>query len=132
MTEPLPELPSDVAAAIADLAHEFGVTEVESTGDGGAYVKLNEIEIGPRWQPTHAELSFLVPFNFPYAYIYPFYTDQVLTRADGGDQPNALQRVNWRGRDVTQISLRPNRWQPQYESASSLVYLVQHWFHVLA
>jgi hypothetical protein len=128
MAEPLVELVGEVSAAIAELEHEFGPVAVESAGDGGAYATVRAIEIGPRWQPSPIDLSFLVPSNFPFAYIYPFYSAPPLERVDGGQLPSALQRVNWRGREMTQISLRPNRWQPEHENASSLVYLVQHWF----
>jgi Prokaryotic E2 family E len=123
---------AEVFAAVAELEREFGDIEVEAAGDGGAYATVCGIEIGPRWRPSPIDLSFLVPFNFPYTYIYPFYTLSLLERVDGGSWPSALQRVNWRGQEMTQISLRPNRWQPQYESASSLVYLVQRWFCHLA
>lgn len=128
----MPELFAEVTAAIAELEHEFGHVEVEPAGDGGAYATVRGIDIGPRWRPSPIDLDFLVPFNFPFTYIYPFYTRSSLERLDGAEWPNALQRVGWRGQEMTQISLRPNRWQPQHESASSLVYLVQHWFCHLA
>jgi hypothetical protein len=128
MAAPVPELFAEVTAAIAELEREFGRVDVEPAGDGGAYATVREIEIGPRWRPSVIDLVFLIPFNFPFAYIYPFYTQPPLERLDGGGWPNALQRVNWRGQEMTQISLRPNRWQPEHENASSLVYLVQHWF----
>ena len=51
-----------------------------------------------------------------------------LRRTDGGDRPNALQVVNWRGRDVTQISLRAKRWEPAHDTASTALRMVAHWF----
>jgi Prokaryotic E2 family E len=132
MSEPAVDLLGEVFAALADLEREFGSVAVQPAGDGGAYTIVDGIEIGPRWQPSPIALDFLIPSNFPYTYIYPFYTESPLQRLDGGPWPSALQRVNWRGREMTQISLRPNRWQPQHENASSLVYLVQHWFCHLA
>jgi hypothetical protein len=132
MSEPALDLLAEVTVAVAELEHEFGQVAIEPAGDGGAYATVHQIEIGPRWQPSPIELNFLIPFNFPFAYIYPFYTAPSLERLDNGPWPNALQRVSWRGRDMTQISLRPNRWQPRHENASSLVYLVQHWFCQLA
>jgi hypothetical protein len=123
---------SAVTEAIAELEREFGELQAEAAGDGGAYVTIDGLDIGPRWEPAVIDVSFLIPFNFPFNYVYPFYTNAVLSRADGNPLPSALQRVVWREREVTQISLRPNRWQPQHETASSLVYLVQLWFRELA
>src|SRR5438093_8659010 len=105
------ETATAVAEAIAELEREFGQLQAEPAGDGGVYVTIAGLKIGPRWEPAIIDVSFLVPFNFPFNYIYPFYTNAVLTRVDGNALPSALQRVIWRERDVTQISLRPNRWQ---------------------
>jgi Prokaryotic E2 family E len=132
MAAPLVDPFAEVVAAIAELEREFGEVEVAPAEDGGAYATVRGIEIGPRWRPSPMDLSFLVPFNFPFTYIYPFYTPPPLERLDDGPWPSALQRVNWRGQEMTQISLRPNGWQPQHENASSLIYLVQRWFCELA
>jgi hypothetical protein len=132
MSEGALQLAAAVEGALSDLRREFGRADAEAVGDGGAFVTVAELEIGERWEPPVIDLTFLLPFNFPYNYIYPFYTDASLERVDGGAWPQALQRVSWRGRDAIQISLRPNRWRPEHETASSLVYLVQHWFRALA
>jgi hypothetical protein len=132
MAENVVEVATQVSDAIAELAREFEAVSSQDAGDGGAYVTVHAVAIGDRWIPSEVDLEFLIPFSFPFGYVYPFYTAPVLARADGGPWPQALQRVTWREREVTQISLRPNRWQPSHETASSLVYLVQHWFRELA
>jgi len=126
------QIASAVQEALTELEGEFGELQVQAAGDGGAYATGCGIDIAPKWQPGVIDLAFLVPYNFPFNYIYPFYTDSVLVRLGGGSWPQALQRVTWRDREMTQISLRPNGWQPAHEPASSLVYLVQRWFREVA
>ena len=132
MTNETTSLAAPVEEAIADLEREYGPIAVQPSDDGGAVITVSGIDISSRWEPSQIDVHFLVPFNFPFAYIYPFYTDSVLTRTDGGGWPSALQRVVWRDQERTQISLRPKSWQPQIETASARVGLVRHWFQTEA
>lgn len=121
------DVAESVAAAIAELEEAFRVS-AEPTGDGGALVTVHELQVGDRWQPSQIDLVFEVAFNYPYAAIYPFFTTPELNRADGGQWPSALQRVDWRGAPRTQVSLRANRWNPQIDKAIGAVFQVQRWF----
>lgn len=116
-----------VETAIVELEREYGVA-VEPDGSGGAIVTVSPVDLGPRWSPQSVELIFAIAFNYPFAAIYPFYTEPALSRTDGGAWPSALQRVGWRGREVTQISLRANRWNPSVDTAAGAVAQVAHWF----
>lgn len=118
---------ASVASAIVELEREYEVA-VEPDGTGGAIVTVNAADLGPKWSPQVVDLIFVIAFNYPFAPIYPFYTEPVLSRADGGAWPSALQRVGWRGREVTQISLRANRWNPSVDTAAGAVAQVAHWF----
>src|SRR5947209_5432417 len=118
----------EVQAALKELETEYQVT-AEADGQGGAYVTVEAVDLGPRWNPTNTQVEFLIAYNYPYAAIYPYYTRPDLQRVDGGVWPSALQRVSWRGRDVIQVSLRCNRWQPAYDTASNSLRMVIHWFH---
>jgi hypothetical protein len=119
---------SAVAAAIGELEAEYESVTWEADGSGGAYVTVAPLVVGPRWQPSEVPVTFQVAFNYPFAAIYPFYTTHELNRVDGGMWPSALQKVGWRDQQVLQISLRANRWQPAYDTASSALALVGHWF----
>jgi hypothetical protein len=121
------DVAESVAGAIAELEEAFTVS-VEPTGDGGAVVTVHELELGDRWQPGQIDLVFEVAYNYPNAAIYPYFTTPLLNRADGGQFPAALQRVDWRGAPRTQISLRANRWNPQIDKATGAVLQVQRWF----
>lgn len=121
-------LSSGALEAITEIEAEFDNVGSEADGDGGAYIRVEEIEIGERWTPQIVPIEFQVLFNYPFAVVYPYYTVPELERADGGPWPDALQKVQWRERQVTQISLRSNNWQPQYDTAVNSLRLVCHWF----
>jgi Prokaryotic E2 family E len=118
-----------VARAISELEEDY-VTDVVQTGDGGAFVTLHDVDIGPHWVPATVDIETLIPFNYPFAAIYPFYTSEALQRVDSGAWPNALQRVEWRARRVVQISLRANRWDPNVDTARGAIAQVELWFKV--
>lgn len=116
-----------VAGAIRELEQEFELA-VEPDGNGGAIVSVLGVDLGERWAPRIVDISFNVAFNYPFAPIYPFYTSPALERRDGGEWPSALQRVDWRGNQVTQISLRANHWNPNVDTANGAVIQALHWF----
>jgi hypothetical protein len=120
-------LTPEVAAAIEELGGEFTVTS-RPTGDGGAIVTAHGIEIGDAWQPNRIDIQFLIPYNYPFPQIYPFYTESAISRSQGGQLPSALAAVGWDGKSVTQISLRPSRWNPSHDTANGALEQVRHWF----
>lgn len=122
------DLAAAVAAAIIELEAEYESVSWETDGSGGAHVTVAPLALGPRWQPSEVPVTFQVAFNYPHAAIYPFFTTHELSRVDNGAWPSALQKVGWRDQQVVQISLRANRWQPAYDTASSALALVGHWF----
>jgi hypothetical protein len=121
------ELADAVGTATAELAELFGIS-VEAKGDGGAIVTVHALEIGEGWSPSSIDLTFEIAFNYPFAAIYPYFTQPDLQPAAGQAWPSALQRVEWRGAQRTQISLRANRWHPQVDTAVGAVLQVQQWF----
>jgi hypothetical protein len=117
----------EVAAAIEELGEDFTVS-TRPTGDGGAIVTAHDIDIGGVWQPDRIDIQFVIPYNYPFPQIYPFYTESAISRAHGGQLPSALATVGWDGKSVTQISLRPNRWNPSHDTATGALEQVRHWF----
>jgi hypothetical protein len=120
-----------VEAAIVELKRDFDV-DVAPAGDGGAIVTVHDLEIGERWSPAVVNLEFAIAFNYPFAPIYPYYTRGDLERTDGGPWPAALQRVDWQGKQVVQISLRATRWNPDVDCATAAVAQVRRWFQQVA
>jgi hypothetical protein len=123
-----PEISPSVVAALGQLEAEYEEVLVEPDGGGGAYITVRPVVFGARWNPETEAVEFAAAYNYPYTPIYPFYSVANLRRADGQPQPNALQQVNWRGREVTQISLRTRRWEPAHDTASTALRMVAHWF----
>jgi hypothetical protein len=121
-----------VTNAVAELRLDHDVVVIEPDGEGGAYVTVEDVDLGPQWEPQRIDLSFHLPFNYPFAAVYPFYGPSDLRRADSGECPPVIQRVEWRGRPVAQISLRASRWQPQIDTASGAVAQVRYWFKDVA
>ncbi len=115
-----------VAEAIAELGQEFTVSW-RPTNDGGVIVTAHDIDIGPRWHPQTIAVEFVIPYNHPFAQIYPFYTAIGLARRDGAALPSGLAQAGWDGRPVTQISLRPTRWNPDHDTALGALEQVRHW-----
>jgi Prokaryotic E2 family E len=115
-----------VLRAIQELQADFAVT-YEPTGDGGAIVVVHDLDLGASWQPAVIDLTFQIPYNYPFAAIYPYYAAGGLRRTDGQGE-TALQPASWRGQPHTQISLRANRWSPQVDTALGAVVQVQDWF----
>lgn len=117
---------SAVREALDELQTVFELT-LEPQENGGVFVTVRQLEIGAKWSPAVIDLVFEIPFNYPFAAIYPYYCAAPLSRVDGGVLPQGLQTVQWRNGNWTQISLRKNQWSPQVDTALSSVLQVQHW-----
>lgn len=115
---------SDVALGIAQLEEAFpGRVAHEPDQCGGAYVTVEGVDLGERWSPARAPLSFHLAYNYPAAAPYPFYLPGESAPLEGW--PQVLQRVEWRSRAVVQVSLRHTNWDPTRDSAVGSVLQVQ-------
>lgn len=118
--------------AVEELEQLFGPVEVVPDESGGAYVTVAELDLGERWSPQIVPISFQLAFNYPHAAVYPYYCPAGLQRVDGGPVPSALQTVTWRGHEMTQISLRANRWSPVHDSAAGCLGQVLQFFRTVS
>jgi len=116
---------ADVETAAAELEEAFpGMIHWEPDENGGAYMTV-EIVLGERWTRSRAPVTFHVPYNYPFAPIYPYYLPEDVTPVDGW--PPALQRAQWQGSAVVQVSLRHNAWDPSRDNAVGCVLQMQAW-----
>lgn len=110
-----------VAAAIDAVRAHFAEKSVEVVPDGagGAYVIVNDIEVGTRYSQTTTWLGFHVNAAYPASDVYPHYTGP-LTRVDGRPHGPAIQTYDWPGRPGPgqQISRRSNGWNPVVDNAA--------------
>jgi hypothetical protein len=103
-------------------------------GQGGLWVELTGVPLGPPYQQASTFLVFLLPFTLPGSDIYPMFVRPDLSRADGqalgeGFQPTAL---SWPAeatpRSVVQVSRR-TRGSFLAQTAPQKVTKVLDWIH---
>ena len=104
----------DVADAIEELkqAFPFSTVTISEDGQGGAYVFVENVEIGARFVPSITWMGGHITALYPYADIYPVFIGAAVNRADGGrfDAP-ITHGHNFAGRPAIQISRRNNQVQ---------------------
>lgn len=113
----------EITRALEELEQTFpGRISVEPDA-AGAIVRIAGIELSTRWSAATGNLSFLIPFHYPDAAIYPYY----VTGAAPSEYVAALQPVDWRGFGATQVSLRHNGWNPSVDTALGSVRQTAAW-----
>jgi hypothetical protein len=74
----------DVAAAVVDVRRAFGEYLVHAWPDGsqGAYVVIDELNLGSFWKPATSWLGFIISYLHPDADCYPHHIRGDVLRAD--------------------------------------------------
>ncbi len=119
-----------IATALDELRAAWPECEITSAdqSDGGATVTLSVVTLGPQYQPDRSWIGFTIPYNYPYADVYPLFTDPGLARVDGAPLGEGFQQqVQWNGRATTQISRRSNGWDSAVDTAAAKLQKVQEW-----
>ncbi|MCW2993602.1 MAG: hypothetical protein JWQ18_1097 [Conexibacter sp.] len=124
----------DVEKGIAEIQHAFaghGVETVE-TGDGGAYVIVADLDLGPAFVPRSSWIGFTLPYNYPLADVYPHFACPDLATADGTPLPtpplNSGQSMPGFNRPATMVSRRSPRWNPAHDTAALKLMRIIGWF----
>jgi hypothetical protein len=123
----------EVESAVAELRETFAGNrlEVEDEAQGGAYVIVHDVAVGPRFRPESIWLGFLISFQYPAADVYPHFTDAALTRADGSPLGTGLSTSSWRERPAIQLSRRSSRWNAATDSAAGKLLKIIEWMRSL-
>ena len=76
---------AEVSGAIEELNRQFARASfsVREDGQGGAYVVIEQVSLGPRYRPDSTWLGFHIPAQYPYADIYPVFIGAECSRVDG-------------------------------------------------
>ena len=125
MNEMLPA----VARAIEEIRCIFegcGV-EAEADGSGGAFVMVTEIRLGCPYVQATVWIGFQITFQYPYADVYPHFTNTELARLNGGGLGEGFGLGSFQGRPAMQISRRSNRLNPQTDTAALKLLKVVRW-----
>ena len=125
---------ASVRAALESLEQAFPTLpmRVVPDGQGGAWVELTDVALGPPFGEESTFLVFLLPFNLPGSDIYPMFVRPDLTRLDGQPLGPAFQgtQLSWPGesgaRAVVQVSRR-TRGAFASQTASQKVLKVLEW-----
>ncbi len=123
----------DVANAIDELRRGFPASSVwsEPDSEGGAYVIVEDVDIGSRYAPSSTWLGGHITALYPYADIYPLFMDASVRRVDGVEfvAPVTLGH-QFAGRSAIQISRANNQTQnfPQGALAKfvKVVHFLEH------
>lgn len=76
---------AEVVTGIEELKRQFSSSAftVRDDGNGGAYVTMESISLGPRYRPESTWMGFHIPAQYPYADIYPVFIGANTSRVDG-------------------------------------------------
>ena len=118
-----------VAKAIDDIRSTFDPypVEAEADGSGGAFVLVRNIPLGPPYQQADIWIGFQITFQYPYADVYPHFTDPNLARADGADLGSGFGSAQFRNEPAIQMSRRSNRLNPATDTAALKLLKVIQW-----
>ena len=118
-----------VAQAIDEIRCTFegcGV-EVEEDGSGGAFVVVTAISLGSPYVQAEIWIGFQITFQYPYADVYPHFTNADLARSNGAGLGEGFGSGSFQGRPAMQISRRSNRLNPQTDTAALKLLKVVRW-----
>ena len=124
----------DVASAIEELRKAFPSSEVCSRedGNGGAYVVVEDVDIGDRYRPSSTWLGGHITALYPYADIYPLFIGGNVCRVDGvAFEPPVTAGVQFFDRPALQVSRRNNHTQNYPQTAVAKFVKVLHFLEEL-
>jgi hypothetical protein len=99
----------EVSSAIEELRRQFSAATitVREDGQGGAYVVIEPISLGPKYRPEQTWFGFQIPAQYPYADIYPVFIGGDVVRANGMAFIAPVTRGHqFEGRPAIQVSRR--------------------------
>jgi hypothetical protein len=99
----------EVSKGIEELKRQFSSSTFTLAEDnqGGAYVTIENVSLGPRYSPDHTWLGFQIPAQYPYADIYPAFVGAEINRVDGVPfAPPVTRGHHFLGRPAIQVSRR--------------------------
>jgi len=124
----------EVNEAIAEIraGHPGHQVDFEPDGSGGAFVRIREIDLGPKYTPQVVWVGFQIGFQYPFADVYPHYFPAELRRTDGNGLGEAFHANNTFTRPTgsetaVMVSRRSNKRDPATETAAIKLAKVIEW-----
>ena len=125
----------EVSQAIEELKRQFVTSSltVREDGQGGAYVVMEPVALGPKYRPEMSWIGFQIPAQYPYADIYPVFIGGNVVRADGvAFAVPVTPGHNFEGRPAIQISRRNSAAQSGLQKAPAKILKVLDFMEKLA
>lgn len=120
----------DVETAITELKRVFDGYTIDITPEtqGGAYVKVHNLEIGKQFTPSRTWIGFLINFQYPRSDVYPHFMDPAVRYSDGSGWRDGISGpMDWNGTPAVQISRRSNHWDASRDTAAIKLIKVLEW-----
>jgi hypothetical protein len=99
----------EVSSGIEELKRQFSAASlaVREDGQGGAYVIMEPVTLGPKFRPETTWVGFQIPAQYPYADIYPVFIGANVARANGVPFTTPVTPGHhFEGRPAIQVSRR--------------------------
>jgi hypothetical protein len=114
----------EVSSGIEELKRQFSSASflVREDGQGGAYVVIDPVSLGPKYRPEATWIGFHIPPQYPYADIYPVFIGGNVMRANG--VPFSVPVTpghQFEGRPAIQVSRRNNAAQGGLQKVGSKI-----------
>jgi len=114
----------EVSSAVEELKRQFSTSSfaVREDGQGGAYVVMEPVTLGPKYRPEATWVGFQIPAQYPYADIYPVFIGGEVVRADGvAFVAPVTPGHHFEGRSAIQISRRNSAAQNGLQKAPAKI-----------
>lgn len=124
----------EVSTSIEELKRQFSESSFTIRDDrqGGAYVLIEPVSIGGRFQPNTTWIGFHITAQYPYADIYPVFIGSEVTRVDGVpfNAPVTLGH-NFEGRPAIQVSRRNGSVENGLQKATTKILKILYYLEKL-
>jgi hypothetical protein len=114
----------EVSSGIEELKRQFSSASflVREDGQGGAYVVIDPVSLGPKYRPEATWIGFHIPPQYPYADIYPVFIGGNVMRANGVPfSAPVTSGHQFEGRPAIQVSRRNNAAQGGLQKVGSKI-----------
>lgn len=114
----------EVSSGIEELKRQFSSASflVREDGQGGAYVVIDPVSLGPKYRPEATWIGFHIPPQYPYADIYPVFIGGNVMRANGVPfSAPVTPGHQFEGRPAIQVSRRNSAAQGGLQKVGSKI-----------
>lgn len=122
----------EIALEELRLAFPQQSVEIDDDGQGGAFVRVNEVEFGQQFAPPKGWVAFHITATYPHSDIYGHYFPPELKRTDGKELGSGYHPARdmplgkFQGKAIF-VSRKANRWNPAQDTAALNLRMILDW-----